>query len=139
MKNKVNTADSDGAAIELLCTVFFFTYMRPLVEAGKLYRAVTPLYVIRGKTAAQDKYFYSEKEFQQYDLKKGEHVRHVKGLGEIDAKTLKDVCFEHQRYRRITVSDAQKAEQLLTVLEGPEIAPRKQFVFDNAKELGFNY
>lgn len=135
----VSDADSDGAAIELLCTVFFFTYMRPLVEAGKLYRAVTPLYVIRGKTAAQDKYFYSEKEFQQYDLKKGEHVRHVKGLGEIDAKTLKDVCFEHQRYRRITVSDAQKAEQLLTVLEGPEIAPRKQFVFDNAKELGFNY
>lgn len=75
----VSDADSDGADIELLCTVFFFTYMRPLVEAGKLYRAVTPLYVIRGKTAAQDKYFYSEKEFQQYDLKKGEHVRHVKG------------------------------------------------------------
>jgi DNA gyrase/topoisomerase IV subunit B len=57
-------ADSDGASIELLLTTFFFTYMRPLVEAGKLYRAVTPLYIIRQKN--NEYYAYTDEELEEW-------------------------------------------------------------------------
>lgn len=57
-------ADSDGASIELLLTTFFFTYMRPLVEAGKLYRAVTPLYIIRQKN--NEYYAYTDEELEDW-------------------------------------------------------------------------
>jgi DNA gyrase/topoisomerase IV subunit B len=58
--------DSDGADIELLLTTFFYTYMRPLVEAGKLYRAVTPLYIVRKKN--EELYFYSDRELDEWKV-----------------------------------------------------------------------
>ena len=60
-------------------------------------------------------------------------------VGEVSAETLKEICFEHQRYKRITVSDAKKTEELLEILEGKVVAPRKQYIYDNASELGFNF
>lgn len=131
--------DSDGMAIELLLITFFYTYMRPLVEAGKLYRAVTPLYIITQKNNKE--YLYSEKELE--DWKEKNHssyeLTHAKGLGELSAHVLKEVCFEHQRYKRITVEDAEETTILLNVLEGQAVAPRKQFIYDNANKLGFNF
>ena len=56
--------DSDGADIELLLLTFFYTYMRPLVEAGKLYRAVTPLYIVRQKS--NEYYCYSDEELENW-------------------------------------------------------------------------
>ena len=56
--------DSDGMDNELLLITFFYTYMRPLVEAGKLYRAVTPLYIIRQKN--KEEYFYSDSELEEW-------------------------------------------------------------------------
>jgi len=131
--------DSDGMAIELLLITFFFTYMRPLVEAGKLYRAVTPLYIIT--TKKEKIYCYSEQEFEDWknNAKEKYEVAHCKGLGEVNAEVLKDICFEHQRYKRITVSDALATKNLLEVLEGSAVAPRKQFIYDNANKLGFNF
>ena len=131
--------DSDGMAIELLLITFFFTYMRPLVEAGKLYRAVTPLYIIT--TKKEKIYCYSEQEFEDWknNTKEKYEVEHCKGLGEVNAEVLKDICFEHQRYKRITVSDALATKNLLEVLEGSAVAPRKQFIYDNANQLGFNF
>ena len=131
--------DSDGMAIELLLITFFFTYMRPLVEAGKLYRAVTPLYIIT--TKKEKIYCYSEQEFEDWknNTKEKYEVAHCKGLGEVNADVLKDICFEHQRYKRITVSDALATKNLLEVLEGSAVAPRKQFIYDNANQLGFNF
>jgi len=60
-------------------------------------------------------------------------------VGEISAQTLKEVCFDRQRYKRITVSDAKATEELLEVLQGKSILPRKQFIYNNAKQLGFNF
>ena len=57
-------ADSDGSDIALLLTTFFFTYMRPLVEQGRLYRAVTPLYIV--KNGKEELYFYTEEEMAEY-------------------------------------------------------------------------
>lgn len=131
--------DSDGAAIELLLITFFFTYMRPLVEAGKLYRAVTPLYIV--KKGKEEQYFYTEKEMDDWRAlgKTGYEITRAKGLGELDAKVLKEICFENQRYKRITVNDAAAAENLLNILEGPAVNPRKQYIYDNATTLGFNF
>lgn len=131
--------DSDGASIELLLIAFFYTYMRPLVEAGKLYRAVTPLYIV---TTKKEKYYlYTEKELDDWKASHTEkyELTHAKGLGEVSAEVLKEICFERQRYKRITVSDAKATEELLEVLEGKDVKPRKQYIYDNATRLGFNF
>lgn len=131
--------DSDGFAIELLLITFFYTYMRPLVEAGKLYRAVTPLYII---TTKKDKYYcYTEQELDEWKSSHSEtyELAHCKGLGEVSAQVLKEICFENQRFKRITVSDAKATEELLNILEGPNVVPRKQYIYDNASALGFNF
>lgn len=132
-------ADSDGADIELLLMTFFFTYMRPLVEAGKLYRAVTPLYIItQGK---QEHYIYTEEEYSNWKKINGNpsNVLRAKGLGELNAETLYKVCFERQRFKRITVSDIEKTIDLFEILQGKAVEPRKKYIYDNAKHLGFNF
>lgn len=62
-----------------------------------------------------------------------------KYVGELNAKDLKAVCFENQRYKRITISDAEKVEKLLNVLMGGSADARKQYIYDNAERLGFNF
>lgn len=131
--------DSDGADIELLLLTFFYTYMRPLVEAGKLYRAVTPLYIIRQKD--KEHYCYSEAELAQWkESHTGSYdLLRAKGLGELNPADLHRVCFLNERYKRITISDAQKATELLEVLQGPSVEPRKKYIYENATELGFEF
>lgn len=132
-------ADSDGLDIELLLITFFFTYMRPLIEAGKLYRAVTPLYII--KNGKEKVYIYSEDEFVEWKSKHGNptEILRAKGLGELDATVLHEVCFENQRFRRITISDVNKAAALLDILQGKAVEPRKKYIYENAEHLGFNF
>ena len=114
--------------------------MRPLVEAGKLYRAVTPLYILRKNK--EEIYFYSDKEMEDWsqnnDVSRYTVLR-CKGLGELNAADLHKVCFENQRFKRITVSDAEATARLLEILEGPSVPPRKQYIYDNAEHLGFNF
>lgn len=131
--------DSDGMDIELMLITFFYRYMRPLVETGKLYRAVTPLYIIRQK--GKEYYCYSDEELEiwkknhngSYDLLR------AKGLGELNPEDLQKVCFLNERYKRITISDAEKTTELLETLMGSAVEPRKQYIYDNAVELGFNF
>lgn len=125
--------------IELLLITFFYTYMRPLVEAGKLYRAVTPLYIL--STKKQKYYLYTEKELEDWKNthKEKYELVHCKGLGEVSAAVLKEICFENQRFKRITVSDASETIKLLETLQGPSVTPRKQFIYNNATKLGFNF
>lgn len=131
-------SDSDGDDIALLLTTFFFTYMRPMVEAGKLYRAITPLYICR--KGNKEEYFYTDNEYNSW-LKDnpGWDTLRCKGLGELNPSDLHDVCFKDQRFRRLTVSDCQATVDLLNVLEGPSANLRKQYIYDNAEHLGFNF
>ena len=131
--------DSDGQSIELLLITFFFRYMRPLVEAGKLYRAVTPLYIANYKN--KDYYLYTEEELAEFRKDKNEKfsLQHIKGLGELDPQDLKKVCFDNELYKRINVSDIKKAEQLLQTLMGKEVAPRKEYIYTYAKDIGFEF
>ena len=130
--------DSDGAAIELLLITFFYTYMRPLVENGKLYRAVTPLYIVR--KGDNEEYFYSDEEYNKWIPEhKNWDVLRCKGLGELNATDLHKVCFEKQRFKRLTVTDAAETTKLLEILEGSAVAPRKQYIYNNAERLGFEF
>ena len=132
-------ADSDGADIELLLITFFYTYMRPLVEAGMLYRAVTPLYIVR--TGKEEIYFYSDEELDNWkkNHKSGYELLRAKGLGELNPADLKKVCFENERFKRITISDATETTKLLEILQGQAVEPRKKFIYENATRLGFNF
>lgn len=130
--------DSDGMDIELMLTTFFFRYMRPLVEAGKLYRAVTPLYIVRRN--GKEQYFYTEEEYQTWRVSDGKgEVTRAKGLGELNAADLHAVCFEHERYKRLVLSDIKATTDLLETLMGSAIEPRKQYIYNNAERLGFNF
>lgn len=113
--------------------------MRPLVESGKLYRAVTPLYIVRYKN--DEYYFYSDAELEEWKKSHGSgyDILRAKGLGELNPADLKKVCFEKQRFKRITVSDAAATTRLLEVLQGQSAEPRKRFIYDNANRLGFNF
>lgn len=132
-------ADSDGADIELMLITFFYTYMKPLVEAGKLYRAVTPLYIVRHK--GNEYYCYSDSELEAW---KKSHtgsydILRAKGLGELNPEDLQKVCFKNERFKRITISDAEQTTKLLDTLMGSAVEPRKQYIYDNAEALGFNF
>jgi DNA gyrase subunit B len=110
------------------------------VEAGKLYRAVTPLYIIRYKN--KEYYCYSDEELEAW--KRGHKTNafdllRAKGLGELNPADLQKVCFENEHYKRITVSDAKQTEALLETLMGSNVEPRKQYIYDNATSLGFNF
>ena len=113
--------------------------MRPLVEAGMLYRAVTPLYIVR--TAKEELYFYSDKELDEWKktAKSGYDLLRAKGLGELNPVDLRKVCFENERFKRITISDAVETTKLLEILQGQSVEPRKKFIYENATQLGFNF
>ena len=132
--------DSDGLDIELLLITFFYTYMRPLVEAGKLYRAITPLYIIRQKN--KEYYCYTEAEMKAWRETHGStgyDVIRAKGLGELNAEDLQKVCFKDERFKQILISDAKATEELLYVLQGPSVDLRKKYIYENATELGFHF
>lgn len=130
-------ADNDGANIELLLITFFFTYMRPLVEAGRLYRAVTPLYILK-KKGSSPIYCYTDEEYAAH-RNQGYEVTRLKGLGECNSDVLHEICFAKENYKRITVKDAAATSKLLDTLMGKNVAPRRQFLYDNASRIGFDF
>ena len=89
----------------------------------------------------QEHYIYTEEEYSNWKKVNGNpsEVLRAKGLGELDAPTLHKVCFEQQRFKRITVSDIEKTVNLLEILQGKAVEPRKKYIYDNAEHLGFNF
>lgn len=135
----MSDSDCDGDSISLLLTGFFFTYMRPLVEAGKLYRANTPLYTViqNGK----ETYYYTDKEYQNWRQNaEGKFtILRAKGVGELQAEDLNRLCFNSENFKRFTISDLEKTQELLEIFLGKDVQPRKDYIYNNAKELGFNF
>ncbi|TDO51226.1 DNA gyrase subunit B [Kribbella sp. VKM Ac-2571] len=144
-------ADSDGAHIRTLLATLFFRYMRPLVEAGRVYTAVPPLhrFELTNPKKGQDKYLYtySDAEYQRKTaelMKKGvrwkEPPQRYKGLGEMDADQLAETTMDprHRTLRRITVDDAEAAAKVFDLLMGNDVAPRKEFLVQGAYELDEN-
>ena len=140
-------ADSDGAHIRCLLATLFFRYMRPMVEAGRVYSAVPPLhrFELTNPRKGQDKfiYTYSDAEYRRKlaELtKKGlgfKEPQRYKGLGEMDADQLADTTMNPRRrmLRRLTVDDAEAAEETFEMLMGNEVAPRNEFIIEGAYQL----
>lgn len=135
-------ADVDGEHIRTLLLTFFFRYMRPLVEHGFVYIAQPPLYRVQvGKSKnAEIFYCYSDKELnkllEKLDTKQVEISRY-KGLGEMNPEQLWETTMnkENRIIKKVTVEDFLEADELVRILLGSDVEPRKQFIQQHAKEV----
>ncbi len=130
-------ADVDGSHIRILMLTFFYRFMPKLIENGYVYIAQPPLYkVTRGKT---EKYVYSDEQLQAYLRELGEgakpDIQRYKGLGEMSAEQLWETTMNPatRSMYRVTISDAIAADEMLTLLMGGDVEPRREFIEQNAK------
>ena len=141
-------ADVDGAHIRCLLLTLFHRYMRPLVEAGRVFAAVPPLHRIEltNPGRGQEKYIYcySDAELQKTlrDLnRRGKRwkdpVQRYKGLGEMDADQLAETTMDprHRILRRVRIEDAEAGERIFDLLMGSDVAPRREFIVSSAAEV----
>ncbi|MGW2513130.1 DNA gyrase/topoisomerase IV subunit B [Streptomyces scopuliridis] len=141
-------ADVDGAHIRCLLLTLFQRYMRPMVEAGRVFAAVPPLHRIElvQPKKGQDKYIYTYSdnelrqtllEFQRKNVRFKDSIQRYKGLGEMDADQLAETTMDprHRTLRRINIGDLESSEQVFDLLMGNEVAPRKEFITSSAATL----
>lgn len=141
-------ADVDGAHIRTLLLTLFYRYMKPMVEAGRVFAAVPPLHRVEvignGRRKNEYIYTYSEAELNA-TLKKLDKagrrykpdIQRYKGLGEMDADQLAETTMDprHRTLRRVTAAHAEAAERAFELLMGTDVAPRKEFLIAGAAEL----
>jgi len=128
-------ADVDGSHIRTLLLTFFYRFMPQIIEGGYLYIAEPPLYMVRkGKT---ETYLHSDEELEEYFRKHGREgttVQRYKGLGEMDYHQLWETTMDPEKrtLRKVTIKDAQLADEIFTILMGNKVEPRREFIEKNA-------
>jgi DNA gyrase subunit B len=141
-------ADVDGAHIRTLLLTLFHRYLRPMMDAGRVFAAVPPLHRIEltSTRKGQDKYRYTYSdaelnrtllELERRGQRWKEPVQRYKGLGEMDASQLAETTMDPRRrtLRRIRIEDAAAAAGIFNLLMGTEVAPRRDFIVGGAAEL----
>ncbi len=131
-------ADVDGEHIKTLLLTFFFRFMPQLIENGNIYAAMPPLYRIRKKS---DHYVYSDEELKKMTEKLDtSNVTRFKGLGEMSSGQLWDTTMnpKTRKIKKIFVEDAVEADTIFSMLMGDDVAARKAFIQENAKEANLD-
>jgi DNA gyrase subunit B len=129
-------ADVDGAHIRTLLLTFFFRYMRPLIENGYVYIAQPPLYKV--KKQKKEYYVYSDQELNtllEQLGRTGIELQRYKGLGEMNAEQLWETTMnpETRTLLQVSIEDAAMADEIFSMLMGDKVAPRKEFIEENAR------
>ncbi|MDB5054710.1 MAG: parE [Bacilli bacterium] len=130
-------ADTDGAHIQVLLLTFFYRYMKPLIDAGKVYIAQPPLFKVTkksGKTSVM-KYAYTDEDLQEITKEFGKNIelQRYKGLGEMNPNQLWETTMdpEQRTLFRVEIEDAAKAERRVSTLMGDKVDPRKRWIIEN--------
>ena len=130
-------ADVDGSHIRILMLTFFYRYMRPLIEQGHVYAAQPPLYKVTYQKT--ERYCYSDAELDKVMTEIGREkkpdVQRYKGLGEMSAEQLWTTTMnpETRTMLRVTVEDAIAADEIMSLLMGEKVEPRREFIEQNSK------
>lgn len=132
-------ADTDGAHIQVLLLTFFYRYMRPLIEAGKVYIALPPLYKISKGKGKKEQIVYAWEESEMEEavkkFKTGYMIQRYKGLGEMNADQLWDTTMnpETRTLIRVTIDNVAQAERRVTTLMGDKVSPRRTWIEENVE------
>lgn len=130
-------ADTDGAHIQVLLLTFFYRYMKPLIDAGKVFIAQPPLYKLTRKSGKLEtvRYAWTDEQLQNYlkEIGKGAELQRYKGLGEMNPEQLWETTMnpETRTLLQVQIEDAAKAERRVSTLMGDKVDPRKRWIIDN--------
>ncbi len=132
-------ADTDGAHIQVLLLTFFYRYMRGLIQAGKVYIALPPLYKVSKKNGKHEEVIYAwdddELEKAKKQIGRGYAVQRYKGLGEMNADQLWETTMnpETRTLIQVSIEDAALVERRVSVLMGDKVEPRREWIEDNVQ------